>query len=217
MEPRHRKIAEIALRVAGPRGFALAGGYAVRAHGIGDRPSGDVDLFTDWQRRADFPAAVDAVIAELEREQFTVETVARGETFARLLVTPLGTAGPSEPEKVELSADWRAHPPVLLDVGPVLHRDDAVANKMCALYGRALPRDFLDIDATLASGHYTREELLALAAKADGGFDLIMFAHALGALTQITDAAFAEYGSDQEQISDLRQRFTQWRDELLNP
>jgi hypothetical protein len=59
MEPRHRAIAEIALKVAGPYGFALAGGYAVRAYGIGDRPSGDVDLFTDWQRRADFPAAVD--------------------------------------------------------------------------------------------------------------------------------------------------------------
>lgn len=32
MEPRHRVIAEIALRAAGPFGFALAGGYAVQAH-----------------------------------------------------------------------------------------------------------------------------------------------------------------------------------------
>ncbi|MFG1791929.1 hypothetical protein [Nocardia sp. NPDC049149] len=54
MEPRHRRLAEIALAVAGDQGFALAGGYAVRAHGMGDRPSGDVDLFTDWHRRADF-------------------------------------------------------------------------------------------------------------------------------------------------------------------
>ncbi len=65
MEPRHRRIAEIALAVAGSYGLALAGGYAVRAHGLGSRPSGDVDLFTDWQRRADFPAATDAVIAAL--------------------------------------------------------------------------------------------------------------------------------------------------------
>ena len=57
MDPRHRRLAEIALRAAGDDyGLALAGGYAVRAHGMGDRPSGDVDLFTDWQRRADFPA-----------------------------------------------------------------------------------------------------------------------------------------------------------------
>lgn len=48
MEPRHRELAEIALRAAGVGyGLALAGGYAVREHGMGDRPSGDVDLFTD--------------------------------------------------------------------------------------------------------------------------------------------------------------------------
>lgn len=28
---------------------------------------GSVDLFTDWQRRADFPAAGDAVLARAER------------------------------------------------------------------------------------------------------------------------------------------------------
>jgi hypothetical protein len=50
MEARHRVLAEIALAAAGSYGLALAGGYAVRAHGIGSRPSGDVDLFTDWQR-----------------------------------------------------------------------------------------------------------------------------------------------------------------------
>jgi hypothetical protein len=33
-------------------------------------------------------------------------------------------------------------------VGPVLHSDDAVANKVCALFGRALPRDFLNVDAS---------------------------------------------------------------------
>jgi hypothetical protein len=49
MDPRHRQIAKIALQAAGSDyGLALAGGYAVRAHGMGDRPSGDVDLFTDW-------------------------------------------------------------------------------------------------------------------------------------------------------------------------
>lgn len=41
-------------------------------------------------------------------------------------------------EKVELSADWRAHDPVILNIGPVLDADDAIANKVCALFGRAL-------------------------------------------------------------------------------
>lgn len=212
MEPRHRAIAEIALQVAGPYGFALAGGYAVRAYGIGDRPSGDVDLFTDWQRRADFPTAVDMVVAALEDHGYSVQVAAQAEFFARLLVT---APGDTDPDKVELSADWRALPPVLLEIGPVLHVNDAVANKMCALYGRALPRDFLDVDAAVVSGRFSHEQLLDLAANADSGFDPAMFAHALGALRQITDAAFAEYGVQPEQVADMRRRFAQWRDDLL--
>jgi hypothetical protein len=120
-----------------------------------------------------------------------VTVVTRAETFARLLVADPAAGG--EPDKVEVAADWRAHDPVMLEIGPVLHADDAVANKMAALYGRALARDFLDVDAILASGRYTPERLLELAAAADAGFDQHLFASALGALSQITDA-FTEYG-----------------------
>jgi hypothetical protein len=91
-----------------------------------------------------------------------------------------------------VAARRRAHNPVPLAVGPVLHSDDAVANKVCALFGRALPRDCLDLDAALTSGRYTRGRLLELAAEAEHGFDRLLFADALRALTQITDAAFAE-------------------------
>ncbi len=115
---------------------------------------------------------------------------------------------------MELAADWRAHPPVSLSIGPVLHPDDAVGNKMAALYGRALPRDFLDIDAVLVSGRYSSEELLQLAENADSGFDRAMFAGALGALDQISDAAFAPYGVGSSAISDLRERFARWRSDL---
>jgi Nucleotidyl transferase AbiEii toxin, Type IV TA system len=132
------------------------------------------------------------VVAALERHGYTVRTVTSGDTFARLLVSGPDGMHETEPDKVEMAADWRAHPPVQLAIGPVLHLDDAIANKMCALYGRALPRDFLDIDAALASGRYTRERLLKLAADADDGFDPRMLADALGALTQITEAAFAD-------------------------
>jgi hypothetical protein len=35
---------------------------------------------------------------------------------------------------VELVANWRAQPPVQMDIGPVLHPDDVMAGKMDALY-----------------------------------------------------------------------------------
>lgn len=46
MDPAHRRLAEIGLRAVDGYGFAFAGGYAVQAHGILERPSEDVDLFT---------------------------------------------------------------------------------------------------------------------------------------------------------------------------
>ena len=36
-----------------------------------------------------------------------------------------------------------------------------------------------------------------------------------GALTQITDAAFIEYGVSAEDIDGMRHRFAAWRDDLL--
>ncbi|MEU4421885.1 hypothetical protein AB0F81_14770 [Actinoplanes sp. NPDC024001] len=121
------------------------------------------------------PAVADLVIEALTDSGFVVEVVARADTFARLLVTREDEAG-TEPQKMELAADWRAHPPVTLSVDPVLHPDGAVSNKMAALYGRALARDFLDIDAILASGRYSCDQLLQLAKSADPGFDRATFA-----------------------------------------
>jgi len=211
MEPHHQRIAEIALAAGEPYGFALAGGYAVRAHGMGQRPSADVDLFTDWQFRADFAAAIQQIIRALEDAGFTVTVTLRHDTFARLLLDD--GSGP-EPEKLELSADWRAHPPVKVDVGPVLHPDDAVANKMIALFGRAEARDFLDVDAAIVSGRYSRDRLLELAANADAGFDRAMFAEALGSLRQKTDMDFDEYRVDANDLQAMRARFADWRDQL---
>ena len=44
-----------------------------------------------------------------------------------------------------------------------------------------------------------------------------MFADTRGALSQISDAAFAAYGADAPAIKRLRQRFADWRNELNQP
>jgi hypothetical protein len=77
-----------------------------------------VDLFADWQRRADFPTAVDEVIAAYRAESFDVQVDLRLVTFARLHVTD-----PDEPDRqhrVELVAR-RTLRPVQMEIGPVLH------------------------------------------------------------------------------------------------
>ncbi|GAA2490481.1 hypothetical protein Ahu01nite_020730 [Winogradskya humida] len=56
---------------------------------------------------------------------------------------------------------------------------------------------------------------MRLAEAADSGFDRQMFAAALGALQQISDTAFAAYGVEQAAAGVMRERFSEWRGELL--
>lgn len=146
MDAFHGRLARIGLAATRRYGFALAGGYAVQAAGLFERPSEDVDLFTAWDRRDDFSTAVTAVVDAYRDDGLTVDVERQYETFVRLTV-----AGGDRASKMELGVDWRANEPILMAIGPVLHPDDAVANKMSALYGRAFARDFIDIDATLRS------------------------------------------------------------------
>lgn len=141
----------------------------------------------------------------------TVRVDLQYDTFARLTVTDT-----QHTSKVELGVDWRANEPVVMAIGPVLHPDDAIANKMAALYGRAFARDFIDIDAALESGRYDHETLLRFAERADSGFDRRLFADAIGQAKVLDDDDFAEYGVHGPALAALRARFATWRAALLN-
>jgi hypothetical protein len=212
--PIHRRLARIGLQVGGPYGFALAGGHAIAAHGILQRPSEDVDLFADWQRRADFPTAVDAVIAAYRAEGLVVRVDLRLDTFARLYVSEPGS--PDDQHRVELVANWRAQPPVQMGIGPVLHPDDVMAGKMDALYNRAAARDFLDVDAAITSGRYTLDQLCDLAHQADAGFDRRLFAAMLARIDRLDDEDFTEYDVGAEYIAALRSRVNGWCADLAH-
>jgi hypothetical protein len=109
-----------------------------------------------------------------------------------------------------MGLDWRKNEPIRLAVGPVLHADDAVANKVCALFGRAEVRDYVDVDAIVTSGRYTEDELLDLAADHDPGFDRPRFAEALAAIDRLTDSLFQPYGMRPQDTLALRQRMRAW-------
>lgn len=211
MDAFHQALARIGLDAAEHYGFALAGGYAVQAAGFLQRPSEDVDLFTVWERRAEFEAAAAAIVDAYRGAGLSVEAERRHDTFMRLTVSD-----GEQMAKVELGVDIRANEPVRIAIGPVLHPDDAIANKMRALYDRALARDFIDIDAVLRSGRYDRADLLRLAERFDITFDRMVFAEALGQAQLLDDDDFVPYGVVGVGLEQLRQQFGAWRKELTN-
>ena len=68
-----------------------------------------------------------------------------------------------------MGVDWRKAEPAVLAIGPVLSLEDAVGNKLSALYSRAYPRDFLDVDSIRVSGKFTDAELIRSAVERDPG------------------------------------------------
>ena len=209
MDPRHSELARIGLAAVGGFGFALAGGYALAAHGLVDRASEDVDLFTNRLDPDEFARAVDAITRGYHQAGYGVDVVRRAELFARLLV------GNDDPVRIELAYDWRGNGPAVLDIGPVLDRDDAVAGKVLALWGRGQARDYVDVHAALASGAYSEVSLLDLAARADDGFDPYSFGRVLAAVDGRPQTSFADYGLDETEIDALRDRLRDWAQRLL--
>ncbi len=207
MDAHHARLARVGLAAVGRFGFCLAGGYAVQAHGMVERPSEDVDLFTTAAAERDFPAAVDAAIDAYRADGLEATVLARSATYARLAVAdPVSRAT----AKVEMAIDWRAHDPVSIDIGPVLHPDDAVANKVGALYSRAQARDYIDVDAAVASGRYLPDDLLRLAAEHDPGFDPARFVEAVRAVRRLPMAEFVAYGLTESEAAELVDRLLSW-------
>jgi hypothetical protein len=211
MDPFHKRLARLALEAAAHYGFCLAGGYAVQAHGFVNRVSKDVDLFTTMAAAADFPAAQTAVVTALEADGLAVSVEREGATFARLAVSDPSS---DETSTLELGVDWRAFPPVQLAIGPVLHPVDAAANKLCALFGRAAVRDYIDVHGVLKDGRFTGPGLLAMAADHDPGFDPAMFAEALRAVTRLPAAAFEPYKFTADEVDALCVRLLAWAEEI---
>ncbi|GAA3168348.1 hypothetical protein GCM10010466_68290 [Planomonospora alba] len=209
MDPFHRRLIEIGLSVADQYGFALAGGYAVQAYGIVERPSEDVDLFGALDM--DCPAAADQVAEAYRTAGYQAEILQSTERYVRMWISERGTGHGC---KVEVVADVRFQSPVRMEMGPVLHPDDVAAGKTEALFNRALARDFIDVDALVESGRYTRDQLLDLAARRDAGFDREVFAEMLAYVRRRTDEEFAVYGVDAIEAEAIRERFGEWEKEL---
>jgi hypothetical protein len=184
-----RDVTRAALRALEGTPFALAGPGAIREHGIIDRPTQDVDLFTPDVDPSRFDAAVDSVVHELRSTGHMVDERRRVEQFAQLHVT----TDEGRFVEIDMGVHSRENEPVMLSIGPVLSLDDAVGNKVSALYGRGKDRDYLDVDS------------------------IPMFIKQLDEAQKLHSERVADYGVQPAQLDAIKERFGQWAAELRSP
>ncbi len=176
--PLQRRILELLADLEPP--FVLAGGGAVAGFYFGHRTTRDLDLF--WRRRpllGDLPQeirykltgaglAVTSLQTAPQFHRFSVET--EGERCVLDLV--------AEPATLDA-------PPLEVALGRVRIFVESplalLAQKLCALLGRAEPRDLDDVGRLLDGGTDLRAAL-ALAPSIDGGFSALTLAWVLDRL-----------------------------------
>ena len=208
-----RAVAMIALRTAGRHGFALAGGNALIAHGIVDRPTDDVNLFSDQETAV--AAAAEAVQDALRAAGFEAERrdqaggledifYGMGEGLAEWIITAPG----GQQTMLQMAYFDRTRGPVTMDVGPVLDLEDLAGSKVCALASRVEPRDYIDTAAALR--RYRVDQLIGFARRLDPGLEDRDFADAGAQLDRMPDGVFARYGLTPADVARLREQFTTW-------
>lgn len=85
-----RLVARIALQAIGDSGFALAGSGEIREHGVIDRPTQDVDLFTPETDISAFGEAAGRVELAWRDAGLDVVLRSRAAQFVQFLVSPGG-------------------------------------------------------------------------------------------------------------------------------
>src|SRR5690625_1870817 len=208
------RITREALAAVGEFGFVLAGAGALREHGLIDRPTEDIDLFTIQKHEQDFPHAVDTLMTTLRDAGLEVTATQVTDSFARLHVSDRRASAYTT---IDMGVDWRSSAPATLQVGAVLAEIDSVASKVAALYSRGEPRDFLDVDRIRQSGRFSDEELLEVAVNFDPGFDRSYFAHRLSTVSSIAAREVHEYGVSSDAFESIAKRLEVWGRQLTKP
>ncbi|MGW1158816.1 nucleotidyl transferase AbiEii/AbiGii toxin family protein [Streptomyces sp. NPDC002513] len=204
----HRRLLADVLAVGAPYPLAIAGGYAVLAHGLVDRPSRGVDVATQSpEPMEDIAAAVRAGLAE---RGWLVRSLEADPLSARLVV-----ADPAGGEKTELNVLkevlWR--PPVFTKLGLALSLEDTVGTKVRALADRGFARDLIDVHA--ASDRWSRPELEELGRRhARDTLDLTDLQARLAGVEWVDDREFVVYGVGGDALAELRRWAQEWADDI---
>lgn len=207
----HQRLLRDVLEIGNTLPLVITGGYAVRAHGLVDRLSRDVDVATNSSSSMD--EIESALISGLTERGWGVEVIGIDPLGARLMVHD--AALPEQECELDILKESFTLPPDATPYGPALPLDAVIGTKVRALASRGLPRDLIDIHAAPALRSNTELESLGRRyARSDAEFTLTGLADRLEGAEWYDDQAFAEYGVLAETIHSLRQWAQKWCDDI---
>lgn len=187
-----REILRVFQKLPDAGRFYLTGGTALAEFYLGHRRSFDLDLFTAEQGLiVPFSRIAQERFAQ---EGFSVRIVRRLASFAEL---ELGWKDEEVRVQFALDSPYRFAPPVKTPLVLVNDFQDLIVDKLLAFFGRAEPRDAVDLYFILKSEDVW--ELVELAAQKDPGFDLYWLALAL------------------DKVQDFPDELERWPVEMLKP
>jgi hypothetical protein len=213
LTPLQEQIAQLIGSVLEGSDFALAGGAAIISQGLVDRRTRDLDFF--GSSALVLAEKLPQIIDSLVREGFQAEIVQQNERFVRLDVKGLG-----EETEVDLGIDFRLFPPHKGAHSLVLSSRELAVDKVLAIFGRAEPRDFIDLAAL--TQFFNIEDLFAEAVFKDQGFSLTVFAEMTSRISRlprrefsVSDAAYEELIEATASWRELAYRLARNRDRGL--
>ncbi|GAA0429283.1 hypothetical protein Acor_40070 [Acrocarpospora corrugata] len=208
LTPFYERVLDAVLAVDPDYGLRLTGAYALRAHGLVERPSRGLDFVTV----SELPLGdiADHLAEELRAGGLETQQRPGSPLQARIVVSD-----PVVPEQscpVNLLKAPLQRPPALIDDRPVADLDDVAGMKVGAVLNRALPRDL--IDATALSDRYSLDELERLGAHFEDNFTPQALAFELETALVYDEEAYAQYGLSPEEIARVKRFALNWYEDL---
>lgn len=167
-----RQVGRIVLELVQEYGSVLAGGAAMNEAGLIDRPTNDLDFFTN-NLKVELNEITKQVIPALVDVGVEVTVMRSSPQFVKLLVN----SGRRNTFELDFGFDAFQWKPVMGTIGPRLSDKELAVNKVLAAFGRVAKRDLMDLEAL--DKRFDWGELFSGAKEKDPGFGLVVLAEML--------------------------------------
>lgn len=198
-----KEIARLFFSLQSSHGFVLAGGGALLASGLSNRPTQDLDFFGS-PGQVSVSLALGQFLDAILQQKWDFELLSYANDFARVRI--VGSAQLI----VDIAIDVAPRFPVTqTPIGPVFSPLELAGRKLLALFDRAESRDFVDV--YVLSKKFGNQKVFDAATQIEVSLNKQVLANMMNTLQRFSDD---ELPIDHSEAAALRKHFANWAKEL---